>query len=118
MLQCVQELRADSAADSASAILNSLCNIVMKLPRQNVTIARAMVESKPQPNRTPVDSNPSGPAAPITSIDFLSGGGRMGALMRTHNWSATAFGDPAAWPQSLRSALSICLESEFQIAIY
>ncbi len=52
------------------------------------------------------------------SLRFLSGGGRMGALMRSHDWSATAFGPPESWPQSLRSALSICLESEFQIAVY
>jgi PAS domain S-box-containing protein len=52
------------------------------------------------------------------SLDFLSGGGEMGALMRRFDWSATAIGPPEAWPQSLRSAISICLESEFQIAIY
>ncbi len=42
----------------------------------------------------------------------------MGALMRIHHWDATALGSPETWPQSLRSALSICLESQFQIAIY
>jgi len=53
-----------------------------------------------------------------TSLDFLSGGGEMGALMRRFDWSSTAMGLPEAWPQSLRSAISICLESEFQIAVY
>jgi len=42
----------------------------------------------------------------------------MGALLRAHNWSATPLGEPETWPQSLRSALSICLEANFPIAIY
>src|SRR4051794_18637942 len=42
----------------------------------------------------------------------------MGALMRAHAWENTRLGPPANWLQSLRSALSICLGSSFQIAIY
>src|SRR3954452_19582335 len=52
------------------------------------------------------------------SLDFLSGGGEMGYRMRTLDWEGTPFGFPSSWPQSLRSALSICLGSSFQIAIY
>ena len=52
------------------------------------------------------------------SLDFLRGGGEMGGLMRAHDWESTPFGSPATWPQSLRSAVSICLGSSFQIAIY
>src|SRR3569623_288490 len=50
--------------------------------------------------------------------DFLAGGGRMGELMRAHDWSQTLFGDPTTWPQSLRSAVSICLGTSFPIALY
>jgi PAS domain S-box-containing protein len=53
-----------------------------------------------------------------TSLDFLSGGGDMGAVIRSFDWSGTALGLPETWPQSLRSAISICLESAFQIAVY
>ncbi len=58
--------------------------------------------------------------APVeeTSHPFLAGGGEMGALMRAHNWAATPLGSPDLWPQSLRSAVSICLGSAFPIAIY
>lgn len=49
---------------------------------------------------------------------FLEGGGEMGALIRAHNWAATSLGNPDSWPQSLRSALSICLNSGFPIGIY
>ncbi len=52
------------------------------------------------------------------AVDFLAGGGGMGALMRAHDWSNTPFGPPETWPQSLRSAISICLGTSFPIAIY
>ena len=42
----------------------------------------------------------------------------MGALMRAHDWSQTPLGPPEDWPQSLRSAVSICLGTSFPIAIY
>lgn len=42
----------------------------------------------------------------------------MGARMRALDWSQTALGPVAEWPESLRSALSICLGCGFPIAIY
>lgn len=42
----------------------------------------------------------------------------MGALMRSLDWTATSLGDPHAWPQSLRSAVSIMLNSRYPIALY
>ena len=51
-------------------------------------------------------------------VDFLAGGGEMGARLRTHDWSESPLGPPSQWPQSLRSALSICLNSSFPTAIY
>lgn len=49
---------------------------------------------------------------------FLSGGGELGSLIRSYDWSQTALDEVRQWPQSLRSALSICLNSNFPIAIY
>jgi PAS domain S-box-containing protein len=49
---------------------------------------------------------------------FLQGGGRMGELIRTTNWFETSFGAPALWPESLKSAVAISLNSGFPIAIY
>lgn len=40
---------------------------------------------------------------------FLAGGGEMGALMRAHDWKTTAVGEPAGWPQSLRTAVRVLL---------
>jgi signal transduction histidine kinase/DNA-binding response OmpR family regulator len=56
----------------------------------------------------------------MTTEDFtnvLSGGGEMGALMRTVDWSKTAVGPVSDWPQSLRTALSILLETGFPMYI-
>ena len=50
--------------------------------------------------------------------NLFVGGGEMGALMRSYDWSKTPLGSVDQWPQSLRSALSICLNSRFPIAIY
>jgi signal transduction histidine kinase/DNA-binding response OmpR family regulator len=49
---------------------------------------------------------------------FLVGGGETGALVRSIDWAATLLGPSDAWPQSLRTALSICLYSRFPIALY
>lgn len=49
---------------------------------------------------------------------FLLGGGEMGSLMRSMDWSLTSLGDSSTWPSGLRSALSICLGSGFPIGIY
>jgi PAS domain S-box-containing protein len=50
---------------------------------------------------------------PAGTTDPLLGGGEMGALMRSIDWSQTAVGAPSTWPQSLRTALSILLETGF-----
>ncbi|NJM05317.1 GAF domain-containing sensor histidine kinase [Candidatus Gracilibacteria bacterium] len=45
-------------------------------------------------------------------------GVELGERMRDFDWAQTPFGAPGLWPQSLRSAASICLSSRFPIAIY
>jgi PAS domain S-box-containing protein len=50
--------------------------------------------------------------------EFLADGGETGKLMRSLDWSTTALPPPQHWPQSLRSAISICLGSSFPIAVY
>lgn len=44
--------------------------------------------------------------------------GAMTPLLTELDWASTALGDPAGWPQSLRSAASICLGAKYPIAIY
>ncbi|MDZ8223712.1 ATP-binding protein [Nostoc sp. ChiVER01] len=45
-------------------------------------------------------------------------GGEIGSLMRSLDWSQTALGYVADWPQSLRSAISILLASKAQICLF
>lgn len=42
----------------------------------------------------------------------------MGGLIRSADWAATSLGTFEQWPESLKSALSISLNSAFPIAIY
>jgi PAS domain S-box-containing protein len=48
----------------------------------------------------------------------LSGGGEVGALMREKDWAKTPLGPVTGWPQSLRTAVSICLHSRFELFIW
>ena len=52
------------------------------------------------------------------SAGRLDGSGEMARLVQSLDWASTPLGAPAAWQQSLRSALSICLGSRFPIVIY
>jgi PAS domain S-box-containing protein len=54
----------------------------------------------------------------LASADFLSGGGEMGALTRAHDWSASPLGKPDTWPQSLRTALRILLNTNHPMFIW
>jgi PAS domain S-box-containing protein len=53
-----------------------------------------------------------------TSADFLAGGGEMGALMRAYDWSANPLGTPQTWPQSLRTAVRILLNTNHPMFIW
>lgn len=55
-------------------------------------------------------------AAP--SCEFLAGGGEMGALMRAHDWTRSPLGQPEQWPDALKMAVSICLNSRFPMLLW
>ena len=42
----------------------------------------------------------------------------MGTRMRAFDWTSHPLGEPHAWPQSLKSAVSICLGSRFPILLW
>jgi len=52
------------------------------------------------------------------SEDFLAGGGEMGSLTRAYDWSSNPIGPPESWPQSLRTALRILLNSNHPMFIW
>ena len=47
-----------------------------------------------------------------------AGSGTVAGLLSSVDWASTCAGPEAAWPQSLRTALSICLDSRFPIVIF
>jgi PAS domain S-box-containing protein len=50
--------------------------------------------------------------------DCLAGGGEMGALMRAMDWSATPVGLVTDWPDALRFAVRLCLNSRLPAALW
>src|SRR5579864_3281917 len=55
--------------------------------------------------------------SPSAIEQALAGGGQMGALMRAFDWSRTPVGPIEAWPQSLRTSVSILLASGYPMYI-
>jgi PAS domain S-box-containing protein len=49
----------------------------------------------------------------VNTAEGSPNGGIMGECVRTHDWAATPLGPAETWPQSLRTALSIMLNSAF-----
>jgi hypothetical protein len=61
---------------------------------------------------------PSSAASDTAARDVLAGGGKMGALIRSIDWSKTPVGAQEHWPQSLRTALSLMLASQYPMVIW
>ena len=57
------------------------------------------------------------PASDSDPLAFLLGGGEMGSLIRSMDWSTTSLGPVAGWPQSLRTTVRICLASDLPICV-
>ncbi|WP_133299969.1 PAS domain-containing protein [Larkinella punicea] len=51
-------------------------------------------------------------------FQFLARGGEMGRLIHSFNWSETPLGRIENWPQSLRTTLSIILNSRFPMFLF
>ena len=49
----------------------------------------------------------------MSELAFLQDGGEMGERMRAHDWSMSSLGDPADWPQSLRSVVGLMINSRY-----
>ncbi|MFZ0601794.1 MAG: PAS domain-containing protein [Roseiarcus sp.] len=50
--------------------------------------------------------------------DFMARGGEMGALMRAYDWAAHPLGRPEAWPQPLRTAVRLILNTGHPMYIW
>ena len=50
-------------------------------------------------------------------LPFLSGGGEMGELIRSLDWSDNPLGDPGSWPDALKQTVSMMLKNSFPVLI-
>jgi PAS domain S-box-containing protein len=50
--------------------------------------------------------------------DFLRGGGKLGALMRAHDWDSSPLGAPQTWPEALRLSIALLLNSRQPMYIW
>ena len=51
-------------------------------------------------------------------LDFLSGGGEMGALIRSIDWSKTPIGATETWSPALRTMVRILLANRFPLLLW
>jgi PAS domain S-box-containing protein len=63
---------------------------------------------------------PGADSQPDTERDlgFLAGGGQLGDLIRGHDWANTTLGPPESWPQPLRTAIRLILNSGHPMYIW
>lgn len=54
----------------------------------------------------------------VIEDSLLAGGGEMGVLIRSFDWSKTSVGSPDTWSQSLITTLSILLNSKFPMLLW
>lgn len=59
-----------------------------------------------------------GRKGPTSDLAFLSDGGEMRKRIRSFNWSKTPLGPVTAWPQNLKTALGIMLNSRYPMFIW
>ena len=55
------------------------------------------------------------PESAARYADIFIGDSEMAQLMREHDWASTSLGDPADWPNGLKSALRLLLTSRFEM---
>ncbi|HZU28433.1 MAG TPA: ATP-binding protein [Bryobacteraceae bacterium] len=61
---------------------------------------------------------PGSTAISSPSTSLFDGGGQMGELMRTIDWSRTPVGPVENWPQSLKTALSVLLKQRTAVFLF
>jgi PAS domain S-box-containing protein len=97
-------------------LLPSLEAALLHSSRISAPLSKAWQNAVTNANRAP--AGPFIDPGPHDDLDLMSGGGEMGSLMRSKDWATTPFGPVSSWPQSLRTALRICLDSRFPILIW
>lgn len=60
----------------------------------------------------------SNPDSPPDRLDFLTARGELAQLVRQKDWSTTPLGAVEHWPERLKSALALCLDSKFATFVW
>ena len=76
------------------------------------------MSKKPTAKKRPPKVGSKKTTADPADLSFLSGGGEMGERMRAFDWSTSPVGPAAEWPQSLKTAVSICIGSRYPIVLW
>lgn len=64
------------------------------------------------------ERSPPGPESPPDRFEFLTARGELAALIRQADWSNTPLGAVEQWPQRLKYALALCLDSKFATYVW
>ena len=91
-----------------------------RLSQELLPALEALSNKKTKPNGGEAKSGSAEADSSVlaSDLDCLAGGGQMGELMRSMDWSLTPLGPVSRWPQSLKTSVSICLASRFPIVMY
>ncbi len=54
----------------------------------------------------------------MADIDFLKGGGTMGALIRAYDWNASILGPPQQWPAGLKTSVRLLLSTGHPMVLW
>src|SRR5688572_660103 len=54
----------------------------------------------------------------VKTGDWLAGGGEMGGLIRSFDWSQTPLGPLENWSQSLRLTVNLCLNAPMPLLLW
>jgi PAS domain S-box-containing protein len=58
------------------------------------------------------------PHSPSADLSFLTGGGKMAALMREYDWAKSPVGPPRSWSPTLRATLGMILPAQAEIVLF
>jgi signal transduction histidine kinase len=118
------EQEADSCAHFLTA---GVAAIISTLNGLDAVVAEIQQIFTPViPTEIPRVFPPAAPAAPVpavpvpavpTTSSWLVGGGKMGEFLREKDWSDSPLGPIADWPASLRTTVSLVLNSNFPISL-
>lgn len=53
-----------------------------------------------------------------SALDFLQGGGEMGALIRDYRWEQSPLGPPRGWPQALKTIIRLLLTTRHPMFLW